>query len=119
MKGKWNIVLAGMAGALAMGMPVMAEEFVTADQVLKLQTPDKEWKQVEDQDTWVTLAKGNDRIAILHLSNGEQLPSVAVADDTFARALFPQRTKCLSSPDLWRQKRILPLCRTQWRVWKS
>lgn len=85
MKGKWNIVLAGMAGALAMGMPVMAEEFVTADQVLKLQTPDKEWKQVEDQDTWVTLAKGNDRITILHLSNGEQLPSVAVADDTFAR----------------------------------
>lgn len=93
-----------VAAALAIGVSVYASEdthslspdsasveasgldtvkYTTPDSVLTIETPDKDWKQVEDKYTWVTLTDGTDKITMLHYSNGETLPEITVADSSY------------------------------------
>ncbi|MDD2960159.1 MAG: SH3 domain-containing protein [Lachnospiraceae bacterium] len=83
LRAKTAIVAA--AAAIAMSMPALAEEFTTSDSVLTIETPNDEWQQVADDSTWVTLADGNDRITMLHYSNGDELPGITIADDKYAQ----------------------------------
>ena len=64
---------------------VSAATLTTADGVLSIETPDNEnWVQVNDQNHWVTITNGNDTVTIDHLSNGEKLPEVQIADGNYA-----------------------------------
>ncbi|MDO4322299.1 MAG: SH3 domain-containing protein [Lachnospiraceae bacterium] len=73
------------AAAFMTGAPVLGAEFTTPDAVLTLQTPGDDWKQVDDSETWATLTDGNDRITLLHYSNGEKLPEITVAGNGYAQ----------------------------------
>lgn len=83
-----NFKLAALVTATAafmVGTPVSAAEFTTSDSVLTLQIPDDDWKQVNDNQTWVTLTDGNDQITLQHYSNGEKLPELLIAGDDYAQ----------------------------------
>ena len=105
------------AAVLTMGVSVLAEQaevaveetakpevFETEDGVLSIQAPTAEWKKMTDEKHWFVMTDGDDMITIDHLSNGESLPAVEVANDEFGAiyqafvspfimALSPQRTK--------------------------
>ena len=84
------------AAVLAMGVPVLAEEaevaveetaepeiFETEDGVLSIKAPTAEWKKMTDEKHWFVMTDGDDMITVDHLSNGENLPAVEVANDEF------------------------------------
>ena len=57
--------------------------FETADGVLSIEVPSVDWQVVEDPNYWFTLSDGDDLITLSHLSNGEALPAVEVANETY------------------------------------
>ena len=85
------------AAILAMSVPAIAEEaadaaveetaepevFETEDGVLSIEAPTEDWKVVEDEKHWFAMTDGDDLITIDHLSNGEVLPAVDVADEEY------------------------------------
>lgn len=82
---KLTAVLIAAAAVMAFGMTAMAGEYTTKDGTLTLTTPNDQWLEISDPNTWVTLGNGNDTITILHYKNGEQLPLMSVANDTYVR----------------------------------
>ena len=84
------------AAVLTMGVSVLAEQaevaveetakpevFETEDGVLSIQAPTAEWKKMTDEKHWFVMTDGDDMITVDHLSNGENLPAVEVANDEF------------------------------------
>lgn len=85
MRRKMVLLLALTAGAvLGGGMQAAAKEFTTADSVMTIDAPDG-WNEVEDESTWMTLGKGENRITLLHYRNGSNLPEMTEADETYVR----------------------------------
>ena len=62
---------------------VNAETFTTADGVLSIDAPSDEWVQTADPNYWFTMSDGKSVITVDHLSNGESLPKVQVADASY------------------------------------
>ena len=56
----------------------------TSDGVLSIEAPSDAWEVMVDPNHWFTMTDGADMITIEHLSNGESLPAIAVADATYA-----------------------------------
>ena len=56
----------------------------TSDGVLSIEAPSDDWEVMQDPNHWFAMTDGTNTITIEHLSNGESLPAVAVADDTYA-----------------------------------
>ena len=83
MKGKMKALLAGIAmGTMLLGAgAVHAAEFTTVDGVLSIETPSNLWVQTVDPKHWFVISDGKNSITIDHLSNGEKLPEVEVAND--------------------------------------
>ena len=71
------------AAALCMAIPAAAEPqvFTTSDGVLSIELPDENWKEMADPAKWVSFSDGANLITLEHLSNGEALPDIAIADD--------------------------------------
>lgn len=78
-------VLFSAAMALTCAVTAFGAEFTTPDSVLTLETPGDDWKQIKDDETWATLSDGDDRITLMHYSNGEKLPEMAVAGDGYVQ----------------------------------
>ena len=57
--------------------------FTTPEGVLSIALPGDNWQEVADDSHWLTFSDGNDIITIEHLSNGENLPEVQLANDNF------------------------------------
>lgn len=80
-------VLAALAVSFAafLAIPAAAdtETFTTSDGVLSIDLPSENWKQMEDPSKWVALSDGGNLLTIDHLSNGEKLPDMTVADDHY------------------------------------
>ncbi len=72
-----------LTGALVMSAPVCAATVTTSDGVMTIETPDDSWAVVADANHWLSLSNGSDRIVVEHLSNGEALPSVQVANPSY------------------------------------
>ncbi len=71
-------------GALMLAaVPAFAATHTTADGVLSIETPSDAWTEIQDANHWFTVTDGKNNIIIDHFSNGESLPSVNVADDTY------------------------------------
>lgn len=60
-----------------------ATTYVTDDGVLSIEAPSDEWFPLEDPKYWFALTDGDDLITVSHLSNGENLPPVEVANDDY------------------------------------
>ena len=89
------------AAVLALSVPAIAEEtaeaevteaaeeakeptvFETEDGVLSIEAVSDEWKELDDDNHWFVITDGDDLITIDHLSNGETLPPVEVANEEF------------------------------------
>lgn len=73
------------AAALCMAIPAAAEPqvFTTSDGVLSIELPDENWKEMADPAKWVSFSDGANLITLEHLSNGETLPDIAIADDHY------------------------------------
>ncbi len=78
-------VLIAASAAFMSGATAIGAEFSTPGFILTLQTPENDWQQVSDKETWATLSDGIDRITLLHYSNGEKLPEMTVAGNGYAQ----------------------------------
>ena len=58
--------------------------YESLDGVLSIQVPNAEWVAYDDPNYWFALTDGDEFILISHLSNGEALPAMMMADDEFA-----------------------------------
>ena len=56
----------------------------TPDGVLSIEAPSDAWEVMVDPNHWFAMTDGMNTITVEHLSNGESLPSIAVADNTYA-----------------------------------
>lgn len=68
---------------LAVGTPVWAQEFKAENGVVTIETADDSWEEQSDSKTLMTLTDGDNMITLQHFSNGEKLPEITVADDTY------------------------------------
>ena len=55
----------------------------TSDGVLSIAAPSETWEVTADPNYWFAMTDGMNTITIEHLANGESLPAVAVADETY------------------------------------
>lgn len=60
------------------------DAFVTYDGVLSIQAPNEYWVAYDDPNYWFAMTDGDDFVTISHLSNGEVLPAVMVANEEFS-----------------------------------
>ena len=74
---------AAPAGGIAAGA-VPPTVYQTADGVLSIQAPGADWVALSDPNYWFAITDGDDLITVSHLSNGEALPPVTVADSEYA-----------------------------------
>ena len=71
------------ASVLCMAVPAAAETFTASNGVLSIDLPNENWKEMQDSTKWIVLSDGANVISIDHLSNGEKLPDMSVADDHY------------------------------------
>lgn len=73
------------AAALCLTIPAAAEPqtYTTGDGVLSIDLPDENWKEMSDPGKWVSFSDGANLITLEHLSNGEDLPDISIADDHY------------------------------------
>ena len=90
---KKRILALALCMILGTSVCTMAEEadttpkpriIATSDGVLSIEAPSDDWEVMQDLNHWFAMTDGTNTITIEHLSNGESLPAVAVADDTYA-----------------------------------
>ena len=90
---KKRILTLALCMILGTSVCTMAEEadttpkpriIATSDGVLSIEAPSDDWEVMQDANHWFAMTDGTNTITIEHLSNGESLPAVAVADDTYA-----------------------------------
>lgn len=79
------LAILALSAAFSWSAPAFAKEFTTSDSVLTIDTPDDSWAQIKDDATLATLTNGKDSITLEHYSNGEKLPDITVADDTYEK----------------------------------
>lgn len=79
------LTVLALSAAFSWSLPAFAKEFTTSDSVLTIDTPDDGWAQIKDNATLATLTNGKDFITLEHYSNGEKLPNITVADDTYEK----------------------------------
>lgn len=84
-KRKLFFTVLALSAAFSWSVPAFAKEFTTSDSVLTIDTPDDSWAQIKDDATLATLTNGTDSITLEHYSNGEKLPDITVADDTYEK----------------------------------
>ena len=82
MRIKSFLCACGAAVVVLGAASVGAATLTTTDGVLSMETPDG-WVATNDPNYWFTATDGKDTITIDHLSNGEKLPEVQVANDTY------------------------------------
>ncbi len=83
-KNQLKLLIVGMMTAVfAFGTVSFGAEYVTPDSVLKMELPGDDWEQVKDASVWVKLSDGTDVITMEHLSNGETLPDMTVAEGRY------------------------------------
>ena len=77
-------LFAGLAAGLMLlgAATVNAATYKSADGVVSIDAPSDAWVQTNDPNYWFVLSDGKNTITIDHLSNGESLPAVTVADAT-------------------------------------
>ena len=82
---KKNLLFAGLAAAAVMSFafPAAAETFTSSDGVLSIDLPSEEWKEMADPTKWIALSDGSNLITVDHLSNGDKLPDISVADSHY------------------------------------
>ena len=73
------------AAAFCLTIPAAAEPqtYTTGDGVLSIDLPDENWKEISDPGKWVSFSDGANLITLEHLSNGEDLPDISIADDHY------------------------------------
>lgn len=83
MKSKALFIAAAFGAMVLAAAGVNAATFTTADGVLSMETPNEAWQQLSDPNYWFAVSDGSNTITVDHLSNGESLPNVQVADANF------------------------------------
>ena len=80
---KKTFLIASLA-ALCLAVPAAAETFTTDNEVLSIETPNEEWKKIEDPGKLLSLSDGSCLLTVEHFANGEDLPEIATADENHA-----------------------------------
>ena len=83
MKSRALLIGAALGAMILAATGVSAATYTTADGVLSMETPSESWQQLSDQNYWFAVSDGANTITVDHLSNGESLPSVQVADASY------------------------------------
>ena len=82
------LLLSLAAGALLFAPFTACAETITTDNgVVSVETPDDSWALTSDPNYWFVISDGKSIITIDHLSNGESLPSVEVANENYKAVL--------------------------------
>ena len=81
---KRMLLLSLAAGALLFApFTACAETITSNDGVVSIETPDDSWALTTDPNYWFVISDGKSIITLDHLSNGESLPSVEVANEHY------------------------------------
>ena len=80
-KIKSTAFLLAAAISLTGAQAVMAQNITTSDGIVSLELPEQGWIEVPDAETWKSYSNGHDTVAMLHYSNGENLPEIMAADE--------------------------------------
>ncbi len=80
---KTILAAAAAAAVMSLSIPAAAETFTTSNGVVSIDLPAEDWKEMADPTKLATLSDGSNVITIEHLSNGEKLPDISVADDHY------------------------------------
>ena len=83
---KLKSLLCGLAVGsmiLAASCAVNAATLTTNDGVLSIETPSDAWHQMADPNYWFAISDGTNVITVDHISNGESLPVIQVADSAY------------------------------------
>ena len=81
---KRMLLLSLAAGALLFSpFTACAETITSNDGVVSIETPDDSWALTTDPNYWFVISDGKSIITLDHLSNGESLPSVEVANEHY------------------------------------
>ena len=83
MKLKSLICSIAVGTALLCATAAGAATFTTTDGVLSIDSPTDAWILQNDPNHWFTISDGKNTITIDHLANGENLPAVQVADNSY------------------------------------
>ena len=70
-------------GVSAFAEAPAGETFVSPDGVLSIQAPTAQWRALSSPGCWFLIGDESSYILIDHLSNGEKLPDVTVANDAY------------------------------------
>ncbi|GEM_PF-2188806 len=77
-------LLAGAAAlCLSFSVTAAAETFTSPDGVLSIDLPNEKWQEIDNSGKWLAFSDGGNLITVDHLSNGEKLPEMTVADDHY------------------------------------
>ena len=68
---------------MVVAYPAAADTFTSPDGVLSIELPNESWKEIADPEKWLAFSDGANVLTIDHLSNGEKMPSLSVADDHY------------------------------------
>ena len=71
------------AAVLCMAVPAAAETFTASNGILSIDLPNENWKEITDPQKWIALSDGANLITVEHVSNGETLPDITVADEHY------------------------------------
>ena len=82
---KKRLLLLTLAAGAILFAPVTAcaETITSNDGVVSIETPDESWALTTDPNYWFVISDGKSIITIDHLSNGESLPVVEVANEHY------------------------------------
>ena len=82
---KKSMLLLSLAAGAFLFAPftACAETITTNDGVVSIETPDSSWALTSDPNYWFVISDGKSLITIDHLSNGESLPPVEVANENY------------------------------------
>ena len=77
-----SLIMGMAAGLMILGAAtVNAATYTSADGVISIEAPSDAWVQTADPNYWFVISDGKNSITVDHLSNGEILPAVTVADE--------------------------------------
>ena len=83
MKKSGLIMITAACMMLFAASAVNAETVTSSDGVLSIELPAENWAQTTDPNYWFVVSDGKNTITVDHLSNGENLPSVMVANSFY------------------------------------
>ena len=80
---RFAVAVSVLAAVLCLSIPAAAKTYTSYNGVMSIELPDDSWKEINDVNNWIVLSDGGNMITIDHISNGDTLPGISIADSHY------------------------------------